>query len=267
MAVVLSFLGETVRDERTGRQHGSPQQEIPILASREQKSEKTDWPNSSRPVHEMKGCERRVNIGYQEFVDAFMKFEELAERLAVLEKHLTPEIASNLIESGEARRLNFDSGIKLAYRITDVALETAIRELFTRTENLLYVTIGYCTESFNDENEPGLNTLVFGFFPEALKNYPPETVRNILSGEHQKLSSREKLAIQGLKVAIPTLSTKDYLENSKEFAMTEVPENFPEEMITLHLKAESWFGAYELYVREETSGGVQYWRDGEVTSI
>jgi hypothetical protein len=169
-----------------------------------------------------------------------------------------------LSEENDIGNLDFGAGRSLAFDIAEKAMEMAMKDTFTRFADLLYIRVGYCTEEYNDDNEPGLNTLVFGFLPKDLVGYSIESIRFFLSGELNRLSSREKLELRGKNVQIPITAKRNFHEKKDEIEIVK-PEGMNETVDKIDLVADRWVDALENLYRESFDGSKVYWRDGAVT--
>jgi hypothetical protein len=196
------------------------------------------------------------------FLDGIQSIQRVVNDLKSEVESLDGPAALSLVRSKTFSLFNLFELAAVQYRVMDKALDEAIRSLFEAFPNLCFITLAYCTEAYNDENEPGLNTLVFGFIPEELKEMPIRAIRGYLEGQPSDLSARERLFFDQGNFKFPVWAPVDFWQEDTEIKIKEMSPVFKTQAGDVHKIASQWFDAYEGNDFEPANEKLRYWRDG-----
>lgn len=196
------------------------------------------------------------------FLDGIQSIQRVVDDLKSEVESLEGPEALRLVRSTSFSLFNLSELAAVQYRLMDKVLDEAIRSLFQDFPNLFFITLAYCTEAYNDENEPGLNTLVFGFIPEELKEMPIRAIRNYLEGQTSDLSARERLFFDQGNFKFPVWAPVDFWQEETEIKVKDVLPAFKAHADEVHIIAKKWFDAHAGNDFEPANEKYRYWRDG-----
>lgn len=205
---------------------------------------------------------------FSEITGLVERVQTLREEIERAIKHLPGELALAIVERGDFSGFNPDSFAQLDYEILDRALDEKIKGIFNHFPDLLYVTLAYCTDENESASMTGINGLVFGFLPQEHRSARIRSIRDLLLGNEENLTARERLAFKSIPVEIPAFAEKLPLEEFEDFeeSLEDVSSEFDQNAKSLLKLAEIWFEAYEKYFQHETDSIVRFWRDGVTMS-
>lgn len=203
---------------------------------------------------------------HRKFLAGIRSIQGIVDNLEKEVEELEGASALKLVQTGAFRGVSLSKLAEVQYRVFDKALEEVISNLFEVFPDLIFVTFAVCTEVYNDENDPGLNTLVFGFIPESLREMSIRSIRNYKEDHLDDLTAREKLYFASLEINFPVIASVDFWQEEGETEEGSFPPEFMERVSEVRKIAEQWFIVYEGNGNEDTNERFRYWRDGHFST-